>query len=71
MEGAPRPKHAGDWEGRLSDGVEQVVARTIEGMPPYMPARGLCDECTDEDLKAVVDFMLERVILTEDGSGTP
>ena len=71
VEGAPRPGHAGDWEGRLSDGLEQVVARTIKGMPPYMPARGLCDECTDEELEAVVDFMLEGVILTEDGPGTP
>lgn len=36
-----------------------------------MPARGLCDECTDEELKAVVEFMLEGVISTEDGPGTP
>ena len=48
-----------------------MVARTIEGMPPYMPARGLCDECTDEELKAVVDFMLEDVATTEDDAHAP
>ena len=71
VEGAPRPDHAGDWELRLGEGIEGVVARTIAGMPPHMPARGLCDECTDEELKAVVDFMLEDVASTADDADKP
>ena len=66
IEGAPRPGHAGDWELRLGEGTERIVARTIAGMPPHMPARGLCDECTDEELEAVVDLMLEDVVATQD-----
>ena len=71
VEGAPRPGHAEDWELRLTEGVEGAVARTIDGMPPYMPARGLCDECTDEELRAVVHFMLKGVVPTEDDSHNP
>ena len=59
VEGAPRPGHPADWETRLTEGVERVVVRTLEGMPPYMPARGLCAECTDEEIRAVVEFMLD------------
>ena len=66
VQGAPRPGHPGDWELRLDSGIEAVVARTIEGMPPHMPARGLCDECTDEELGTVVDFMLEGIISDPD-----
>ena len=65
VQGAPRPGHPGDWELRLREGIDAVVNRTIEGMLPHMPARGLCDECTDEEVRAVVEFMLEGIATAE------
>ena len=65
VEGAPRPGHPGDWETRLQSGIGAIVDRTIKGMPPHMPPRGLCDECTDEELRKVVDFMIEAVVAPE------
>ena len=29
-----------------------------------MPARGLCNECTDSEIRAVVELMLEGVVET-------
>ena len=62
VQGAPRPGRPGDWELRLARGIDGVVERTIAGMPPHMPARGLCNECTDAEIRAVVEFMLESVV---------
>lgn len=59
VQGAPRPGRPGDWELRLGRGIDGVVARTIAGMPPHMPARGLCNECSDAEIRAVVELMLE------------
>ncbi len=41
----------------LSYGKEEIYLNTLEGIGE-MPPRGLCDNCSDEQLKAVVDFML-------------
>ena len=57
-EGAPRPGVASDWSDRLSYGVEELYISAIEGAGPAMPPRGLCFECSDEQLRAIVDFMI-------------
>ena len=62
VQGAPRPSRPGDWELRLARGIDGVVERTIAGMPPHMPARGLCNECSDAEIRAVVELMLEGVV---------
>jgi cytochrome c5 len=57
VHGAPRPGVKSDWESPLSYGLEEIYINTLEGIGE-MPPRGLCDDCTGEQLKAVVDFML-------------
>ena len=57
--GAPKPGVASDWEYRLSFGVEEVYLNAIEGLGPPMPPRGLCTDCSDAQVRAVVDFMIE------------
>ena len=64
VQGAPRPGRPGDWDLRLARGIDGVVERTIAGMPPHMPARGLCNECSDAEIRAVVELMLEGVVGT-------
>lgn len=39
-------------------GIEGLYLSAIEGLPPQMPQRGACFECSDDDLEAVVDFMM-------------
>jgi len=48
-----------EWEIRLEKGLDTLVQNTIKGLNGMMPARGLCTDCSDEDLKAIVEFMLE------------
>ena len=57
--GAPKvgPGNAADWEPRLEKGMEAMVANSIKGMNA-MPPKGLCFTCTDEDLAAVVEYMV-------------
>jgi len=58
--GAPKvgvPEH---WEPRVAKGRALLLQTTIDGIPPGMPARGLCNQCSDEQLDQAIDFMIER-----------
>ena len=61
MHGAPRPGIKPDWEQRLTYGVEDMYLNTIEGIGIEMPPKGMCSDCSDEQIRAVVDFMLKGV----------
>ena len=56
--GAPRAGDAEAWAARLATGREQMLQSTIAGMDPGMPARGLCFDCSDDDLADAIDYML-------------
>jgi cytochrome c5 len=58
--GAPAVGSVDDWAPRIAKGRETLLNSTISGMPPGMPPRGLCANCSDEELAAAVDFMIER-----------
>jgi cytochrome c5 len=60
--GAPRTGDPDAWARRLERGEEALLQTTIDGIPPGMPARGLCRQCTDEELADAIDFMLPRQI---------
>jgi cytochrome c5 len=49
-----------EWAPRISKGMDVLYASVFNGLAPGMPARGLCFTCSDDDLKAVVDFMVEK-----------
>ncbi len=57
--GAPKPDDAEAWEARLEKGMDAVMANVIGGIGT-MPPKGLCFDCSDGELRAVVDFMLAR-----------
>ena len=48
-----------EWEPRLEKGLDAVVANTVNGLNT-MPAKGLCFDCTDDDLRAIVQYMIEK-----------
>ena len=45
------------WGPRMEKGMDAVVANAINGLNS-MPAKGLCFTCTDEDLAALVVYMV-------------
>ncbi|SVC80250.1 uncharacterized protein METZ01_LOCUS333104 [marine metagenome] len=47
-----------EWEPRLEKGLDAVVSNTVNGLNT-MPAKGLCFDCTDDDLRAIVEYMIE------------
>ncbi len=57
--GAPQPGDAAAWEERMAKGMDAVMANVINGVNA-MPARGICMSCSDEELRAVVDYMLAQ-----------
>ena len=57
--GAPKFGDAEQWASRIAKGKEVLYASSINGMPPAMPAKGMCFSCSDDDLKALVDYMVE------------
>ncbi|MFT4924984.1 MAG: cytochrome c5 [Phenylobacterium sp.] len=56
--GAPKPGDSGEWTKRLAQGMDVVVQHAITGFST-MPARGTCGNCSDDELKAAVEFMVK------------
>ena len=56
---APKFGDVEAWAPRLAKGRELLLASVKNGIPPGMPAMGLCIGCSDDELAAVTDFMLE------------
>ena len=57
--GAPKIGDAGAWAPRVAKGVDTVYANAINGING-MPAKGLCMDCSDDEIKATVDYILEN-----------
>lgn len=60
--GAPKLGDAADWAARTEKGIEQVYSHAINGFSNIgmMPAKGLCMSCSDEEVMAAVDYMIEH-----------
>lgn len=57
--GAPKTGDTAAWQARLAQGIETVYDHAINGLNA-MPPRGMCMSCSDDDIKAVVDYMVEK-----------
>ena len=60
ISGAPRLGDVDAWQPRLAKGRAVLLDSTIRGLNA-MPPKGMCWQCSDEDLAHAVDFMLEQV----------
>ena len=47
------------WAPRIAKGMETMMASTLNGLG-MMPPKGTCMACSDEELQAAVDYMLEE-----------
>lgn len=46
------------WAPRVAKGMESMLASSLNGLG-MMPAMGTCMSCSDEEMQAAIDFMLE------------
>jgi len=59
LAGAPIKGNADQWAPRIAKGKETLFKHAIEGFNGVMPARGTCSTCSDDELKAAVDYMIQ------------
>lgn len=60
--GAPKLGDAEDWAARTEKGMDAVYANAINGFNNIgmMPAKGLCMSCSDDEVIAAVDYLVEN-----------
>ena len=57
--GAPKLGDAAAWAPRISQGIDTLLNHAINGLRA-MPPRGTCGNCSDDDLKAAIEYMVEN-----------
>lgn len=55
---APKLQDAADWAPRLEKGFDTVWKNAINGIGG-MPPKGTCGDCSDDELKAAIEYMIE------------
>ena len=53
---APKTGDAAAWEPRLAKGMDAMVQSVANGLNA-MPPKGMCFDCSDEDYKALIEYM--------------
>lgn len=56
---APKLGSAADWAPRVSKGIATLIDHSINGFN-QMPAKGMCANCSNEELEAAVNYMLDN-----------
>ena len=60
LAGAPKLQNESDWKSRLvGKTLNDLVVSATKGLNA-MPAKGTCVECTDADLNAAIEYMIEH-----------
>lgn len=54
--GAPKTGDVEAWKPRLEKGIDALIASVRNGLNG-MPPTGLCADCTDEELTALIEYM--------------
>ena len=58
--GAPKYASLADWTSRIDLGLDKLTDSAIAGKGG-MPARGTCMDCSDNDIKVTVQYMLDSL----------
>lgn len=53
--GAPKIGDAAAWKPRLAQGMDKLLLSVKNGKGA-MPAKGMCNNCTDADYKALIEY---------------
>ena len=57
--GAPKFRNKADWDPRVAIGIDALVQSAIKGKGG-MPPKGTCMQCTEEDIKVTIEYMLPK-----------
>lgn len=57
---APILGNAEMWAPRIEKGIEALYQSSINGLN-VMPPRGTCVDCSDDEMRAAVDYMVEQL----------
>ncbi|WP_231872168.1 MULTISPECIES: cytochrome c5 family protein [unclassified Oleiphilus] len=57
--GAPKFGDAATWADRSAKGVDALIANAISGVNA-MPPKGTCMSCSDDEIAATVNYILEN-----------
>ena len=58
--GAPMLANQSQWEQRLAKGTDMLINNAWSGIGG-MPAKGLCGDCTKEEIGLAVEYMLDTL----------
>jgi cytochrome c5 len=50
---------AAAWAPRIAQGMDTLLTHATNGLNA-MPPKGLCMECSADDLKAVIEYMVQN-----------
>ena len=62
LAGAPLYGDDSQWELRIQKGLEMLTSNAYNGYNA-MPAKGLCMDCSEEEIKRSVEYMLEALTI--------
>lgn len=57
--GAPKLGDKAAWAPRIATGVDALLAVSIKGKGA-MPPKGACASCSDDDLKAAIEYIVSQ-----------
>ncbi len=57
--GAPKFGDKAAWAPRIATGMDALLSSAINGKNA-MPPKGTCMECSEEDLKAAIEYMTSK-----------
>ena len=55
---APKTGDPAGWEPRLAKGMD-VLVKSVETGLNAMPPKGMCFDCTTDEVKALIEFMAQ------------
>lgn len=60
LAGAPKFRNESDWKTRLAkQKLDELTATAIKGLNA-MPPKGTCSECSEEEIKQAIQYMLPK-----------
>jgi cytochrome c5 len=57
--GAPKFGDKAAWEPRAAKGMDEMLKISKTGTAKGMPPMGTCMDCSDDEMKAAIEYMLE------------
>lgn len=58
--GAPKLGDNNDWAPRIEQGFDTLLSHAIKGFNA-MPPKGTCGNCSDDEIKAAIEHMIEGI----------